>query len=164
MLSLLLAASITGQCQPLRLSGLFHRRQCVTTCQPATYTYAPAPTPQAVPIASGAVPERLEASGADPYGFLAWLNSCRAAAGLAAVVHDANLAAWAAANNARQAVWGLGHHLMGPARRQNAGWGSAAVVWPAWAAHGPHAAALFDPGITVVGIAWDGSYWTFSAN
>ncbi len=165
MLSLILATSIVGPCHHWRT----RRVQCVPRCQPVAYTYSPTPvatTPQTAPIASEGVPERPEASTAtaDPYGFLAWLNATRASIGLGAVAHDANLAAWAAMNNASQAAHGLGHWVMGPARRQNAGWGPAAAVWPAWVASSGHAAALFDPSITAVGIAWDGAWWTFSAN
>jgi hypothetical protein len=99
----------------------------------------------------------------DPFGFTAWLNSIRAQSGLAAVGYDAALESCAHQNNLLQASYGLGHHFMGIARRQNAGMGPASVVWSAWTHSPGHAAALFDPTIRAVGIAVYGSWWTFSA-
>ena len=99
----------------------------------------------------------------DPYGFTGWLNGVRAQYGLGAVGYDANLEAWAAVNNGQQHARGLGHHVMGTARRQNAGTGAAATVWQMWMASPAHAAALLDPTITMIGIAASGSYWTFNA-
>jgi uncharacterized protein YkwD len=100
--------------------------------------------------------------GGDPYGFMAWLNSTRASYGLGPVNYDANLANWAAMNNSQQQARGLGHFVMGPARRQNS---AAGGVFPGamWMASPAHRAALLDPTITWFGIAAAGAYWTFNA-
>lgn len=99
----------------------------------------------------------------DPYGFTAWLNGVRAQNGRRAVGYDANLSAWAAANNGQQNARGMGHFVMGSARRQNSGTGGAQAVWSMWMASPAHQAALVDPTITMIGIAASGSYWTFNA-
>ena len=94
--------------------------------------------------------------------FVVWLNTTREQYGLYRVVLDADLSAWAALNNQYQRSYGMGHHIMGVARRQN----SAAVLaspGAAWLASPPHASALLDPTITTVGIHFDGYYWTFNA-
>ena len=101
------------------------------------------------------------ASG-DPYGFMAWLNATRASYGLGAVGYDENLSSWAAMNNSQQQARGLGHFVMGPARRQNSAMG-AGFPGAMWMASGPHRAALLDPTITWFGIAAAGAYWTFNA-
>jgi hypothetical protein len=101
------------------------------------------------------------ASG-DPYGFMAWLNATRASYGLGAVGYDENLSGWAAMNNSQQLARGLGHFVMGPARRQNSAMG-AAFPGAMWMASGPHRAALLDPTITWFGIAAAGAYWTYNA-
>jgi hypothetical protein len=108
-----------------------------------------------------AQPAQLPPSG-DPYGFMAWLNATRASYGLGAVGYDENLSSWAAMNNGQQQARGLGHFVMGPARRQNsaAGGGFPGGMWMASA---PHRAALLDPTITWFGIAAAGAYWTFNA-
>jgi uncharacterized protein YkwD len=118
-----------------------------TVTQPATYDPPPVP---------GVVPQF------DPYGFTNWLNNVRASYGLQAVGHDPNLSNWAAQNNAQQQARGLGHYIMGPARRQNSAMGGS---WPGdmWMASGGHRAALLDPTIRWIGIAASGAYWTFSA-
>lgn len=100
----------------------------------------------------------------DPYGFTDWLNGVRAQYGLGAVGHDPNLSSWAARNNDSQNAYGMGHHVMGPARRQNSGMGASSAVWPMWMASGAHRAALLDPSISWIGIAASGAYWTFNAN
>lgn len=97
----------------------------------------------------------------DPYGFLNWLNATRAGYGLSAVGHDPNLSAWAAQNNSHQAARGIGHFVMGPARRQNAAMGS--NPWTMWMNSGGHRAALLDPTIRWIGIAAYGAYWTYNA-
>ncbi len=99
----------------------------------------------------------------DPYGFTSWLNGVRAQSGRGPVGHDANLSAWASANNGQQLARGMGHHVMGAARRQNSGMGAAGTVWQMWMASPAHQAALLDPTITMIGIAASGSYWTFNA-
>lgn len=107
------------------------------------------------------------AATADPYGFVSWLNAARHVVGRGPVVHDPNLSAWAAANNRQQRARGMGHYVMGPARRQNVGYGGG--VWNAWLYEPPsqfggmHRDALLDASIRFVGIAFDGVYWTFDA-
>ncbi len=100
----------------------------------------------------------------DPYGFTTWLNATRAAYGLPAVGYDPNLTNWAAANNEQQAARGMGHFVMGPARRQNAAMGGYPGVETMWMNSPAHRAALLDPTIRWIGIAGLGAYWTFNAN
>ena len=100
---------------------------------------------------------------ATPYGFLGWLNATRASYGLSAVGYDANLTNWAAMNNSQQAARGMGHFVMGPARRQNAAMGAFANIGSMWMNSPAHRAALLDPTITAIGIAGLGAYWTFNA-
>ena len=100
----------------------------------------------------------------DPYGFTNWLNATRAAYGLPAVGHDPNLSSWAAVNNSHQASRGMGHFVMGPARRQNAAMGGYPGIESMWMASPAHRAALLDPTIRWIGIAGLGAYWTFNAN
>jgi hypothetical protein len=104
-----------------------------------------------------------QAGGGDPYGFVNWLNGYRAQYGLPAVGYDPNLSAWAAQNNAQQNSRGMGHHVMGPARRQNSAMGSYSSVPGMWSASPAHNAALLDPTIRMVGIAGSGAYWTYNA-
>ena len=103
------------------------------------------------------------AAYSDPYGFLSWLNATRAAYGLPAVGHDPNLSSWAAENNNHQAARGMGHFVMGPARRQNAAFGSYGNIGAMWMNSPAHRAALLDPTIRWMGIAGLGAYWTFNA-
>ncbi|QEH38525.1 hypothetical protein OJF2_71280 [Aquisphaera giovannonii] len=125
------------------------------------------PTAYAVPTAE-AQPAQVaqeapaQPSYGDPYGFLPWLNATRASYGLAPVGLDQNLSNWAAQNNNAQLSHGLGHFVMGPARRQNS---AAGGVFPGamWMASPAHRAALLDPTITAIGIAAAGAYWTFNA-
>lgn len=100
----------------------------------------------------------------DPYGFTNWLNGVRAQYGLGAVGCDGNLCAWAAVNNDHQNAYGMGHHVMGSARRQNSGMGASTTVFQMWMASPAHRAALLDPSISWIGIAASGAYWTFNAN
>jgi uncharacterized protein YkwD len=100
----------------------------------------------------------------DPYGFTAWLNATRAAYGLAPVGHDPNLSSWAALNNTHQVARGIGHFVMGPARRQNSAMGGVGDIGSMWMASPAHRAALLDPTIRWIGIAGLGAYWTFNAN
>jgi cysteine-rich secretory family protein len=100
---------------------------------------------------------------AEPTGFLSWLNSTRAAFGLPAVGHDPNLSSWAAVNNAQQQARGMGHHVMGPARRQNCAMGPGSNIGSMWMNSPAHRAALLDPSIRWIGIAGMGAYWTFNA-
>jgi uncharacterized protein YkwD len=100
----------------------------------------------------------------DPYGFIGWLNSTRAAYGLPAVGYDQNLSNWAAENNNHQAARGMGHFVMGPARRQNSAMGPFSNIGSMWMNSPAHRAALLDPTIRWIGIAGLGAYWTFNAN
>ncbi len=119
---------------------------------PAAETYA-SQTPQAAPAQSYG----------DPYGFLSWLNATRASYGLGAVSYDQNLSNWAAMNNDQQMARGLGHFVMGPARRQNSAMGGG-FPGAMWMGSPAHRAALLDPTISWIGIAAAGAYWTFNAN
>ncbi len=107
---------------------------------------------------------KTEEAATDPYGFTSWLNSTRAAYGLPPVGYDQNLSNWAASNNEQQAARGLGHFVMGPARRQNAAVGGYPGVETMWMNSPAHRAALLDPTIRWIGIAGLGAYWTFNAN
>lgn len=102
--------------------------------------------------------------GGDAYGFLGWLNATRASYGLSPVGYDANLESWAASNNAQQQSRGLGHYVMGSARRQNSAMGAYSSIGSMWMNSAAHRAALLDPSIRSIGIAGSGSYWTFNAN
>ena len=104
-----------------------------------------------------------EQPSTDPYGFTAWLNQTRAAYGLGAVGYDPNLSAWAAVNNQHQNSRGIGHYVMGSARRQNSAMGGYESIGAMWLASPAHRAALLDPSITAIGIAGLGAYWTFNA-
>jgi uncharacterized protein YkwD len=99
----------------------------------------------------------------DPYGFTSWLNGVRAQYALGAVGYDANLTNWASVNNSHQNAYGMGHHVMGPARRQNSGMGASSTVFAMWMGSPAHRAALLDPSISWIGIAASGAYWTFNA-
>jgi hypothetical protein len=81
------------------------------------------------------------------------------------VSHDANLTNWAAMNNNAQMAGGLGHFVMGPARRQNAGVGHTDTLSMAamWLGSPGHASALLDPTISWFGLACAGGCWTFNA-
>ena len=103
------------------------------------------------------------APAGDPYGFTNWLNATRAAYGLAPVGYDPNLAGWAQVNNSHQNAYGMGHHVMGPARRQNSAMGDYMSVPGMWMSSPAHREALLDPTIRWIGIAGLGAYWTFNA-
>jgi len=130
-----------------------------TQVVPTTYTV---PTPEAVAVQPAQAAPAVAYVTSDPYGFLAWLNSVRASYGLGAVGHDANLSNWASMNNSQQISHGLGHFVMGPARRQNSAMG-ASFPGSMWMASPAHRAALLDPTISWIGIAAAGAYWTFNA-
>jgi uncharacterized protein YkwD len=100
---------------------------------------------------------------ADPYGFTQWLNATRARYGLPAVGYDPNLSNWAAANNSQQNARGIGHYVMGPARRQNSAMGAFSSIGAMWVNSPAHRAALLDPTIRWIGLAGSGAYWTFNA-
>ena len=116
-------------------------------------------TSNTAPVATVAAPTE----GGDPYGFLGWLNATRASYGLPGVGYDPNLSGWAAMNNDQQAARGMGHFVMGPARRQNAAMGAFANIGSMWMNSPAHRAALLDPTIRAIGIAGLGAYWTFNA-
>lgn len=137
------------------------------TAVPASAAAPAATTPAATtPVATAPAAEAAPAStdAGDPYGFTGWLNATRASYGLPAVGHDPNLSSWAAENNNHQAARGMGHFVMGPARRQNAAFGSVADIGSMWMNSPAHRAALLDPTIRWIGIAGLGAYWTFNAN
>lgn len=128
-------------------------RPAATVAQPAQARVA-----TAAPAAAAAA-----APAGDPYGFTNWLNGIRASYGLPPVGHDPNLSQWANVNNGQQQARGMGHHVMGPARRQNSGMGNFASVGVMWMNSPAHRAALLDPTIRWIGIAGMGAYWTFNA-
>jgi uncharacterized protein YkwD len=138
-----------------------------TQYTPATYQTQTAQAPVAPQVAPAttnvAAPAEVATAAGDPYGFLGWLNSTRASYGLGAVGYDSNLSNWAAMNNDQQAARGMGHFVMGPARRQNAAMGAFANIGSMWMNSPAHRAALLDPTISAIGIAGLGAYWTFNA-
>jgi uncharacterized protein YkwD len=121
--------------------------------QPTAYVTQPAAVAQPV----------YAAPAGDPYGFVNWLNATRAQYGLGAVGYDPNLTNWASVNNNHQSSRGMGHYVMGPARRQNSAMGAYANIGAMWMASPAHRAALLDPTIRFVGIAGAGAYWTYNA-
>jgi uncharacterized protein YkwD len=154
----------------------YARQYYQTTYAPQYYQQAPAPqyyqtvyqtqAPQAsvdAQVAQTSAAPVVQSSG-DPYGFTGWLNSVRGAYGLSAVGYDPNLSNWAAENNNHQAARGMGHYVMGAARRQNSAMGDFANIGAMWMNSPAHRAALLDPTITSIGIAGLGAYWTFNAN
>jgi uncharacterized protein YkwD len=137
----------------------------VATTVPAA---VPAPA-QAQPVQSYQPAQQVQyyqqpaAPAGDVYGFTNWLNGVRAQYGLPAVGYDANLEAWAQQNNTHQSSRGIGHFVMGPARRQNSAMGNYASIGAMWLSSPAHRAALLDPSIRFIGIAGLGAYWTFNA-
>ena len=150
-------------------SGYTYAQQPAQTryVQPTTpgYTYRQAarPTYTYAQPAQAPVQAQTVAQTGDSSSFLAWLNSTRAQHGLSAVGYDQNLANWAAQNNAHQNSRGLGHYVMGPARRQNSAMGSGSSIGSMWMNSPAHRAALLDPSIRAIGLAGAGMYWTFNA-
>ena len=145
---------------PVATVRYHYRERGVIQYVPAVEAVAVRPTPQA-PAKVAPAPQ----APTDPQGFTSWLNATRASYGLPAVSHDENLAAWAGVNNSHQLARGIGHHIMGPARRQNAGWSPAGLprVNADWMASPGHRDGLLDPTIRTIGIAGTGDYWTFNA-
>ncbi|SIO30043.1 Uncharacterized conserved protein YkwD, contains CAP (CSP/antigen 5/PR1) domain [Singulisphaera sp. GP187] len=133
-----------------------------TAVAPKPATVAVARAVQATPVARQVQAAPVAPTG-DPYGFTAWLNATRASYGLAPVGYDPNLSNWASMNNGQQQSRGMGHHVMGPARRQNAAMGQYASIGAMWMNSPAHRAALLDPSIRWIGIAGLGAYWTFNA-
>jgi uncharacterized protein YkwD len=138
--------------------------QEVPVTQPVQAANAAPAAPAAEAGSAAPQPEQATAPAGDPYGFLNWLNATRAAYGLSAVGYDPNLSSWAAMNNDQQSSSGLGHFVMGPARRQNSAMGGFPGIESMWMASPAHRAALLDPTIRWIGIAGLGAYWTFNAN
>lgn len=139
------------------------RRSVYRYSAPARYTYATVtPSPQTTVQAPTAPSVSPEAAQHD-HGFTAWLNSLRASCSLGQVLFDADLSSWAAQNNAHQVSRGMGHFVMGSARRQNSGMGEFSTVCRMWVASPAHLSALLDPTISFVGIAGSGAYWTYNA-
>lgn len=120
---------------------------------------APTPTPSPAPT-----PAPAPQPAVDPYGFAQILNNYRASAGLPPVAYDANLAGWAASNNAAQCSYGLGHHV-NPGFFQNSGW-NYADAWScavAWMNSPAHRDTLLSPSASSFGIAYGpGPYWTLN--
>lgn len=161
MRSKLFAAALSTLCTLAVSADAEACRRCGARAQRMTYTvpyaYAPRPTVQASPQA---------ASTRDPASFVAWINGVRARAGLGSVAWDATLAGYAAQNSSQ----GFGHHGRGGfpmgyplVRRENAGLGDLAQVEGMWLASPPHAAALLDPSIRLVGLGNAGNVWTYNA-
>jgi hypothetical protein len=167
-----------------RLFGHCGRRSSVSVTYRETYQVQGYAAPQAIyaqpqcsggscplPTAQGPVfapaPAKVmpqaQATG-DPTGFLVLLNVERRRRGLREVLYDAGLTGWCRQNNAAQVSRGLGHWVnpgflqcsfVGPSNAQSALYG--------WMASGPHAAILFSPSITVIGVDGYGSAWTLDA-
>jgi hypothetical protein len=109
-------------------------------------------------------PEEL-VPATDPYGFAAFLNQYRAAAGLPPLAYDHELSAWAAENNAAQSHHGIGHHVV-PNCYQNSAWNTpdAASTAEEWMNSRGHRANMLSPSVTRFGIAYGpGPYWTMNA-
>ena len=98
----------------------------------------------------------------DQWGFTAWLNSTRAAYGLPGVAWDEGMAQAAAVNNQWQVSYGIGHFAMAVARVPNAAMMSYPALLNAWMNSADHRAALLDPNLVHVGIAFAGAYVTFA--
>lgn len=143
-------------------TGYTYSQPAQTQYAQPTYTYQQPQQPRYT-YAQPTQPQQATATSGDPYGFVSWLNSTRAQYGLPAVGYDPNLAAWAAQNNAQQNARGLGHYVMGPARRQNSAMGGYGSIGSMWMNSPAHRAALLDPSIRMIGLAGAGAYWTFNA-
>jgi Cysteine-rich secretory protein family len=103
--------------------------------------------------------------GVDPYGFSAYLNYYRAAAGLPPLAYDSDLTAWASQNNLAQAGQGIGHHIV-PNCSQNCAWNTpdAASTADEWMRSRGHRKNMLDSSVTRYGIAFGpGPYWTMNA-
>lgn len=163
---------LTGQCSVVqrpahRLSWRSHPFQVYAAPIYSTPVYyVPAVPVVVVPPTAPVQPIALPSPGTpqppadDPYGFVAWLNGLRASRGLNPVVSDTTLRLWASANNQQQQLSGLGHWVHFGQFRQNVGWGSLGQVGRMWLDSPAHAALLFDPAITRVGIDVNGDYIT----
>lgn len=145
--------------QPTQTIQYYQPTQTVQYYQPAQTVQYQQPTQtvqyQQQPAAA--------ATGGDAYGFTNWLNGVRAQYGLSPVGYDPNLEAWAQQNNSQQNARGIGHFVMGPARRQNSAMGGYESIGAMWMASAAHRDALLDPSISYIGLAGSGSYWTFNA-
>lgn len=137
---------------------------------PPPYYFARPLVPGGVAVPVREEPPRSPVGGdipGDPYHFTTWLNLTRAMYGLEPLTYDRELERWAARNNEAQRVWGVGHHVRGPAYRQNAAVVTGNVsqfIGLIWMDSDDHWPALLDPNIRRHGIAWDGkAYWTWNA-
>ena len=99
---------------------------------------------------------------ADPYGFTNWLNGIRASYGLGSVYYDANLAENAALNSAQMAAKKSLLHEVRAGRWQNSAMGNYASIGSMWMNSTPHRQALLQPGITRIGLAGYGVWWTLN--
>jgi uncharacterized protein YkwD len=161
MLSIVIVACLFGATEA-QAGKFFHRHR--TTQRTYTYSqpgYSYGTFRQNGP---GGYVQASYATTGDPSGFTNWLNGIRASYGLRPVGYDPNLEAWGQTNNGHQHSRGMGHHVMGPARRQNSAMGSYSQIGAMWMASPAHQAALLDPTITRIGLAGSGAYWTFNAN
>jgi uncharacterized protein YkwD len=161
---LLLMASAAGA-QVVRMEYAKPAGEQPTTVQPTSLVVAQpeAAQPAAAAPAPASAPAAVQVPAGDPYGFTNWLNATRAQYGLRPVGYDPNLESWAAVNNSHQNSRGLGHFVMGPARRQNSAMGHYGAIGSMWMASPAHRSALLDPTISFIGIAGAGAYWTFNA-
>lgn len=114
------------------------------------------------PVPEGYTRIEEQPSGGDVFGFVSWLNSTRATYNLPPVSWHPDMASAAAANNSLQVAHGMGHHGLFGARRQNVAWASYPALLNMWLASPGHQAALLDPNLVHVGIAFAGAYCTFS--
>jgi uncharacterized protein YkwD len=154
-------AAAPVQVQPVQYQQPVQQVQYYQPAQTVQYYQLAQPTQYYQPAQTAQYQQ--PAAGGDAYGFTNWLNGVRAQYGLPAVGYDANLESWAQQNNAQQNARGIGHFVMGPARRQNSAMGQYASIGAMWMASSAHRAALLDPTIRFVGIAGSGAYWTFNA-
>lgn len=169
-----MATMTIGQCQNYSSGRCVapvqnYRVYSQTSCPQVYYSQPVYPVQAQAQVVRGAVNSSQVYAGTTPQagnhvgGFIGWLNSVRARHGLGAVSYDANLESWASQNNAMQSSRGLGHFVMGPARRQNSAM-TPGFPGQMWMDSPGHRSALLDPSITRIGIAFNGSYWTFNGS
>ncbi len=154
------AQTCRWSCRTPRFAYRVASRPYVVSTQVATVVVASPTVVQPQPQSTQPAVSQVQSSGGD---FGSWLNGVRAQYNLPAVAHDANLDAWAQQNNLAQAARGLGHFVMGPARRQNSAMGNYESIGVMWLNSPGHRSALLDPSITRFGLAGMGMWWTFNA-
>ena len=88
------------------------------------------------------------------------VNAVRAQHGLHTLAHSGFLANWAAENNRH----GSGHHVLGPALFQNAGWNQKSIpqIIADWMRSPAHRTALLAVHVTHCGGSFDGVNWTLN--